>query len=464
MSTKNPKAALSQGTAALRQRSKWLQGDIKKEIDAILSSSEFRSLIFEIDQMWYFFDRGPQFSYRVLARIFDKSKSYIHTLLTAKEPLEEIEIGEKTMLLEKRRGPSLLREEDEKELIDWIGKQQQAGNCPTPREVRFQASMIYENKSGTFHDFDRSWWKRFKQRHPEVVTGWANAMESLRTEVTQESVASYFAKVIGALMEIKSARQIVNLDEVGLCQRPDKGRRRRVVSLKNIPRKPAFTEENDGTHITLTAAVNLAGEPLKPHLLGIGVVRFNDRDLWLLSDSFSYERTAKGRQTLISFTNYARSILAEYAAQVRNELQDQSAKVYLIMDNATVHNIPDVLEAVGIQPIWLPAHSSHFLQVLDLLVFAELKKAYRTRRSKSTSPKIEGKILRILSAWNTATYRLTIIKAWARAGILPIRGCLGQRSGCERFALDFRRVHQVIQENCHDADRDVEKPWLSISE
>ena len=40
----------------------------------------------------------------------------------------------------------------------------------------------------------------------------------------------------------------------------------------------------------------------------------------------------------------------------------------------TVHVIPDVLSEVGIQPIWLPPHSSHFLQVLDLLVFVELKR------------------------------------------------------------------------------------------
>ena len=136
----------------------------------------------------------------------------------------------------------------------------------------------------------------------------------------------------------------------------------------------------------------------------------------------------KGRQTLASFTNYARSTLAEYVAQVRKELLDEMAEVYLIMDNATVHNIPDVLEELEIVPIWLPPRSSHFLEVLDLLVFAELKKAYRARRSKTTSPKIEGKILRILSAWNTACYGPTIIKAWQRAAITAIRDSHGPRS------------------------------------
>ena len=171
---------------------------------------------------------------------------------------------------------------------------------------------------------------------------------------------------------------------------------------RELSREPSFREENDGTHVTLTAAVKLTGEPLKPHFLGISELPCKDRDLWLLSNTFSYGRTARGRKTLHSFTNYMRSILADYVGEIRQKLGDQDAKVYLIMDNATVHNVPDVLTEVGIQPIWLPPHSSHFLQVLDLLVFAELKKAYRTRRSKKTSPRIEGKVMRVLYAWNVS--------------------------------------------------------------
>ena len=463
MSAKNLSHSLAQGTAVLRQRSKWLQGDIKAELDEILKSSEFRCLILEIDQMRYLFNKGPKFTYRVLSCIFGRSKSHIHTLLTAKEPVEEIDVGGKKVLLEKRCGPSLLTDEEENMLKTWIGEQQVQGNCPTPAEVRNQASLLYEKRTGEYRDFDRSWWKRFKLRHSEVITQWVHAIEALRADVTQQSVELYFSQVLDALMHIKSARQLVNLDEVGLCQRPDKGRRRRVVSLKEVSRKPSFREDNDGSHVTLTAAVNLAGEALKPHFLGMSELRCKDRDLWLLSDKFSYERTAKGRQTLLSFTNYARSILSDYVKKVREELGDENAKVYLIMDNATVHAIPDVLREVGIQPIWLPPHSSHFLQVLDLLVFAELKKAYRTRRAKKTSPKLEGKLLRSLYAWNVATHHLTILKAWQRAGIVPMRESLGQRNGAERFTIDIRRVHAAIQRNCPDADQDVEQPWLLVS-
>ena len=459
-----PQLRPAQGIACIRGRSKFMLGDLKAELDEILSSSEFRGLAFELDQMRYIFNRGPQFAYRTIARLFDKSKSHVHTLLTAHGPVEETLCGGKVLLLEKRKGPSLLREDEEKTLIEWIGELQVQGNCPTPRLVREEAAKIYERRTGDYHDFDRSWWKRFKNKHEDVFTTWVHAMESHRVDVLQADVEKYFADVMAALMKLRSPRQLVNLDEVGLCQRPDKGRRRRVVALKSVHREPTFREEEDGSHVTFTAAVNLAGEALKPHFLGTTELKFREHDLWLLSDGFSYERTAKGRQTLATFTNYARTILAEYVRSVRNEIGDDTAKVYLIMDNATVHNIEDVLEEVGVCPIWLPPHSSHFLQVLDLLVFAELKKAYRSRRTRKTSPRIEGKLLRILAAWNVASHRPTVLKAWERAGIVPISSHSGARTGTERFALSIRRIHRMIQCNCPDADQGVEAPWLNLPE
>ena len=119
MFPQNTTAKPAQGIASLRLRSKWMDGDIKQELDEVLSSSEFRHLIFELDQMRYLFARGPQFSYRVLARIFGRSKSHIHTLLTATEPVEEVVSGSNVLIIEKRRGPSLLLEHEEPDTVDW---------------------------------------------------------------------------------------------------------------------------------------------------------------------------------------------------------------------------------------------------------------------------------------------------------------------------------------------------------
>ena len=464
MITINPRLKPAQGTAEIRQRAKWLDGDVQAKLEEVLRSSEFRSLRFEIDQMRYIFDLGPRYSYRIVAKLFNKSKSRVHTLLTETGPREvPIATSEATSLAESR-GPSLLTESEENEIVEWINKKQRKGNCATPLQVRERASRIYERRTGVWHDFDRSWWKRLKRRHEELQTCWVNATEGPRVAVTEHEVEKYFASVLSALMEIQSPKQLVNLDEVGLCQRPDKGRRRRVVVSSSVSRSPTFAEQEDGSHITLTAAVNLAGESLRPFLIGVNALSFKTRDLWLLSNTFTYMRTKKGRQTRDSFTYYAQSTLQAYVESVRNELRDSNAKVYLLMDNATVHEIEDILDALGIVCIWLPPHSSHFLQVLDLLVFAELKKAYRATRTKKTKPKIEGKLLHILSAWHKASYRLTIIKAWERAGITAVKGPGGELTTNCRFALNFRRIHLAIRTNCPDTPDDVERLWSEVDE
>ena len=168
MITINPRLKPAQGTAEIRQRAKWLDGDVQAKLEEVLRSSEFRSLRFEIDQMRYIFDLGPRYSYRIVAKLFNKSKSRVHTLLTETGPREvPIATSEATSLAESR-GPSLLTESEENEIVEWINKKQRKGNCATPLQVRERASRIYERRTGVWHDFDRSWWKRLKRRHEEL--------------------------------------------------------------------------------------------------------------------------------------------------------------------------------------------------------------------------------------------------------------------------------------------------------
>ena len=140
-------------------------------------------------------------------------------------------------------------------------------------------------------------------------------------------------------------------------------------------------------------------------------------------------------------------------------IKDENAKVFLVLDNASVHEVGSLFDEIGIHPIWLPPHSSHFLQTLDLLLFAELKKAYSSLRTPLTRPKIEGKLLRILRAWNTAKYPLNIINAWKRAGITFRRGAKGSSFEDATFCLDIRRITILIKCNCSDAEKGLDGSW-----
>jgi hypothetical protein len=100
---------------------------------------------------------------------------------------------------------------------------------------------------------------------------------------------------------------------------------------------------------------------------------------------------------------------------------------------------------LGIHTIWLPPHSSHFLQMLDLVIFGILKKKYAGLRSKPTRPKLEGKILRILQAWHDTVWRPNIRQAWGRAAV--------KRTGLSwniTWRLDLDRVKEIIMKHCPD--------------
>jgi hypothetical protein len=102
---------------------------------------------------------------------------------------------------------------------------------------------------------------------------------------------------------------------------------------------------------------------------------------------------------------------------------------------------------LGIQPIWLPPHTSHFLQPLDLTVFSVFKRTYMNTRVIATRPKIEGKIVRALHAWHTSAYIGLIYNGW-KAGGLQVRGPLSDDAILE---LSQKRITQLIRENCPDA-------------
>ena len=443
--------AKRQDIGTLIQRCRQSHPTLCRDIEEIVHSSDFRKLNSGIDEIAYLYQMSAQFSYRVIADIFGISKSYVHLLLSSQLSEEATDDHRGNVHSTSPRGSMLLTHDEEEMILQWIAKSQLDGDCPTPRQVRNYGSLILEKRIGEFRELDLSWWKRFKERHPSITTSWAVATESARVDVTRESVMNYFGHVLQALSKMRSPVQLLNLDECGLYSRPDKGRKRRAVSLNYIERSPTFREGHDSSHITLTACVNLAGDSLTPFILGISELRYTSEDLFKMGFRFIYERTLKGRQTLESFRKYCAKVLAPYVEWVRTRLGDKSAVVYLILDNATVHNVEDLFASMGIIPIWLPAHSSHFLQVLDLLPFAELKRAYRGIARIKTKPLIEGKILRVLKAWHHASYPLNICNAWQRAGIVALRGVQCENLTPERFALAIKRITDAVGQNCCDA-------------
>jgi hypothetical protein len=175
------------------------------------------------------------------------------------------------------------------------------------------------------------------------------------------------------------------------------------------------------------------------------VVTIKDPDLALMSDGIALCRTAKAYQTQNSMAVYVEQVLVPYRDQVRANAGDQTLPIYLVMDNCPSHST-DVLSALyareSIIPIWLPAHSSHFLQPLDLGPFGDVKGRYRRSVRKKTKPQWQGKVLRIDQAWHGSKYALNVFHSWRAAGIRP------RNSAIPRWHVEWSHVEEKITEFC----------------
>jgi hypothetical protein len=104
-------------------------------------------------------------------------------------------------------------------------------------------------------------------------------------------------------------------------------------------------------------------------------------------------------------------------------MNDQTLPIFLLMDKCGCHKretLSALYGALNIRIIWLPPHSSHFLQPLDLVVFARLKMKYRDQQAIKTRPKWVSKALRIHRSWHECTHRLPVRAAWSATAIIYI--------------------------------------------
>jgi hypothetical protein len=121
---------------------------------------------------------------------------------------------------------------------------------------------------------------------------------------------------------------------------------------------------------TRDATISLLCETLRPMLLTVCGVPLKDNELRLLGETFATVRIVKGYMAIAAMKTYITTCLAPYCHGLREKFQE-NLPVVLIPDNHTTHNHPDVLEMLSelnVNAIWLPPHSSHFLQPLDLSV------------------------------------------------------------------------------------------------
>ena len=263
-----------------------------------------------------------------------------------------------------------------------------------------------------------------------------------------------------ALTQLRTPKQLVNMDETGFASRIDKGRKKKCVCSKVILTPPRFQEEKQVSQLSVVVSVNLLGELLRPMFITKEEIRMNNGPIRTVAQHSVFTRSSKGYQTADTMIDWIRNVWEPYCNTVRTEIGNPEAPMFLILDNCPSHNTPPVLEMfrqLKTQLIWLPPHSSHFLQQLDVNFFSVLKTYYKSGKTEKTTPKVAGKVTRAFMALWRASCPITVMKCWEMTGFRYVY------SGMQvtRISLDFTTITKLIYANCQmPVISDDEEIWI----
>ena len=311
--------------------------------------------------------------------------------------------------------------------------------------------------------FQKKWWHLFKTRYSNVIdVKVAESIEVARCNVTKDQVENYLSEVMNSLVVIKSLNQILNMDETGFHSRIDKGRKRKCVFFKNVDAFVTYHQEAATTTLSLICCISAAGTCLPPMLVTKENVTFQSKSLNEIKNYLICRKSPSDYATKESIIDRIELVLKPYSNNVKTQIQDLNAPIFLIMDNFSIHNSEAVItkfnEIINLKIIWLPPHASHFLQMLDSSLFGLLKRQYRNIKPPSISPKIENKVVRAFHALWNVIYPQNIFRCWELTGFYYDY----QKNGTCILKMNFKTIIELIRvHTINDEDNEVSKTFDS---
>jgi hypothetical protein len=225
---------------------------------------------------------------------------------------------------------------------------------------------------------------------------------------------------------------IFNLDETYLNVGADSSK---VVSINGKP-SPVKTQGEPVEHITLLFCVSSMGYSMKP-LAILPLLTVPTLPIHVLQ-KFTFSGNSSGWMTGEIFKNW---MMTEFVAEVYKlrQLTGTDDPALLILDNHSSRNSLDLntlWEVHRIKILFIPPHTSHILQPLDLSVNNHFKQLlssqYKTVQGESRPiqrARLLSETARVLSATLTEHH---IRCGWERSGLWPIDPSLVLDTGMVR--------------------------------
>ena len=263
----------------------------------------------------------------------------------------------------------------EEHLELWILRQEALGYAPTHAQVRAIASGILRQQ-GDHKPLGKKWSNQFIDRHPSVKTKLGRRTDWERINAaTPDNIKSFF-KLYETVSWIPPRRRY-NADEGGIME--GEGVNGLVIgsSQKNPNTVPVKTI-NARTWTSMVECISALGVVLDPLII------FKAKSIqhqW-----FKRDFLVKHPRWYITFSEngwISNNIAIEWLEKVflpQTQPEDLADARLLIIDGHGSHTSEEFMTICYLNHIYLlfiPAHTSHVLQPLDLGCFSSLKAAYR---------------------------------------------------------------------------------------
>ena len=221
----------------------------------------------------------------------------------------------------------------------------------------------------------KNWIHAFKKRHPAIQGVQSKRIDAARLMACQEGRLQTFIDLYSATLRKHQVRPeaIWNMDETGIIMNSTKAQELVYTSLAS----PVTFTPAPGNRASVTAieCISATGKALSTNLIFRSTAK---KAVPTKTD------TVNGKEYIIhaSKTAYTCSrIFIEWLKVCFIPETGGSGPVrLLLLDGCSVHAIPEAMaiaRRAGVLMLFLPAHTSHVLQPLDVGVFSPLKSAYR---------------------------------------------------------------------------------------
>lgn len=268
-----------------------------------------------------------------------------------------------------------LSEAQESLLVTWILTLESVGYAPSIKQVNTMAQSILI-EAGEAHRIGKHWYPTFQLRNPQIRTKSSRTIDSKRVNAgTEDTMRAWYCLLSEIYKKYHfTAANTYNMDETGTAI----GAYRAVVKVVG-----SATQEHRQTKrivtrewCTIIECVNAAGTPILPLIIYRGT---NVLSRWFFKDNVPdmlYTSSPNGW----SNADIARAWIYDvFIPQTAPAVAGQYR--LLVIDGHKTHIdyrlILDLLTNHRIIPVFLPPHTTHITQPLDVACFSPLKTRYK---------------------------------------------------------------------------------------